>query len=107
MVRGLFAVCLVIGMSAAPLVAQDNIIEALEEHLSTLGYDAVLLTLRISRDWEVGDTFPRRELYDDGGFLGVDGAFRFRRDGVAERALEVREVRGSQVVAIDPAPSSF
>lgn len=75
--------------------------------IATLGYDAVLLTLRISRDWDVGDRFPRQRLYDRGGFLGVDGAFRFNRSGVAERALEVREVRGNQVVAIDPAPTSF
>ena len=75
--------------------------------IATLGYDSVLLTLRIARDWNVGDNFPRRRLYDDGGFLGVDGAFRFNRSGVAERALEVLEVRGNQVVPIDPAPSSF
>ncbi len=75
--------------------------------IATLGYDAVLLALRVARDWRVGSAFPRDRLYDRGGFLGVDGAFRFRRDGVAERALEVREVRDRSVVAVDPAPSSF
>ncbi|BDI61115.1 penicillin-binding protein activator [Qipengyuania nanhaisediminis] len=75
--------------------------------IATLGYDAVLLTLRVARDWEVGDRFPKRMLFDRGGFLGVDGPFRFGRDGVAERALEVRAVRGGQVVPVDPAPSSF
>lgn len=75
--------------------------------LATLGYDAVLLTLRIARDWRVGSDFPVNQLYDRGGFLGVDGAFRFGRDGVAERALEVREVRGGEVIAVDEAPSSF
>lgn len=75
--------------------------------LATLGYDAVLLTLRIARDWRVGSDFPVNQLYDRGGFLGVDGAFRFGRDGVAERALEVREVRGGEVIAVDAAPSSF
>lgn len=75
--------------------------------IGTLGYDAVLLTLRIARDWDVGDDFPVRALYDRGGFLGVDGPFRFARDGVAERALEVRQLRGGQVVAVDPAPSNF
>ena len=30
----------------------------------------------------------RDRLYDSGGFLGVDGAFRFGSSGVAERALE-------------------
>lgn len=42
--------------------------------IATLGYDAVLLTLRIARDWDVGDQFPARRLYDRDGFLGVDGA---------------------------------
>jgi len=75
--------------------------------IATLGYDSVLLTLRIAREWQVGRAFPTNRLYDTGGFLGVDGAFRFNRNGVAERALEVREVRGGEVVSVDPAPSSF
>lgn len=75
--------------------------------MATLGYDAVLLTLRVARDWKVGTPFPRNELYDRGGFLGVDGAFRFSRNGVVERALEVREVKGGEVTAVDPAPSGF
>ncbi len=75
--------------------------------VTTLGYDAVLLTLRVARDWKVGAPFPKNELYDRGGFLGVDGPFRFGRNGVAERALEVREVRGGEITAVDPAPTGF
>jgi branched-chain amino acid transport system substrate-binding protein len=75
--------------------------------VATLGYDAVLLTLRIARDWRVGREFPKGQLYDAGGFLGVDGAFRFGRNGVIERALEVREVRSGQVIEVDPAPDGF
>lgn len=75
--------------------------------VATLGYDAVLLTLRVARDWKVGTAFPKNELYDSGGFLGVDGPFRFGRSGVAERALSVREVRASGVVEVDPAPTGF
>lgn len=75
--------------------------------VATLGYDAVLLTLRVARDWKVGSNFPQGTLYDRGGFLGVDGAFRFGRNGVIERALEVREVRGREVVEVDPAPQGF
>ena len=75
--------------------------------VATLGYDAVLLTLRVARDWKVGTPFPKNALYDRGGFLGVDGPFRFARTGVSERALEVREVRGGEVVAVDPAPTGF
>lgn len=75
--------------------------------IATLGYDSVLLTLRVARDWGIGNRFPKSQLYDRGGFLGVDGPFRFGRNGVVERALEVREVRGDQVVAVDAAPTSF
>lgn len=75
--------------------------------VATLGYDAVLLTLRVARDWKVGSPFPKKALYHKGGFLGVDGAFRFMPNGVIERALEVREVKAGEVVAVDPAPAGF
>lgn len=45
--------------------------------LATLGYDSVLLTLRITREWQVGASFPTQRLFDKGGFLGSDGIFRF------------------------------
>jgi hypothetical protein len=75
--------------------------------IATLGYDAVLLTLRVARDWRIGTTFPTASMLDKGGFIGLDGPFRFRRDGVIERALEVREVRAGGVSVISPAPAKF
>jgi hypothetical protein len=75
--------------------------------IATLGYDGVLLTLRVARDWKPGTTFPIAKLLDRGGFLGLDGPFRFSRSGVIERALEVREVRQGGVVTVSPAPASF
>lgn len=75
--------------------------------IATLGYDAVLLTLRIARDWRTGSQFPMTRLVDSGGFIGLDGAFRFRRDGVIERALEVREVQAGGVAVVNPAPARF
>ncbi len=75
--------------------------------LSSLGYDAVLLTVRIMRDWPLGTAFPIDRLSDQGGFAGIDGAFRFGRDNVAERALEVQEIRGGTTTAISPAPTGF
>ena len=75
--------------------------------LSSLGYDAVLLAVRIARDWAVGAPFPESELGDRGGFSGIDGAFRFGRDGLAERALEVQEIRGGTTVTVSAAPSGF
>lgn len=75
--------------------------------LSSLGYDAVLLTVRIAREWPAGTPFPEARLRDADGFAGIDGAFRFGRDGVAERALEVQEVRGGAPVVVSPAPTGF
>ncbi|MEJ2409131.1 MAG: penicillin-binding protein activator [Novosphingobium sp.] len=75
--------------------------------IATLGYDAVLLTLRVSRGWNVGQRFPTAEMMESGGFLGLDGPFRFTRGGVVERALEVREVQPGTVKVISPAPAKF
>jgi len=75
--------------------------------LSALGYDAVLLTVRIARDWKPGTTFPAARLRDAGGFSGIDGAFRFGRNGVAERALEVSEIGTGTYTVVAPAPKAF
>ena len=75
--------------------------------IATLGYDSVLLALRVARDWKVGTSFPTGKLYADDGFLGLDGAFRFKANGVVERAMEVREVRAGEVIVVDPAPAKF
>lgn len=75
--------------------------------LSSLGYDAVLLTVRIAQDWRPGTPFPAARLRDTGGFSGIDGAFRFGRGGVAERALEVNEVGAGAYNVVDPAPRGF
>ncbi|TPG39708.1 penicillin-binding protein activator [Sphingomonas koreensis] len=75
--------------------------------LSSLGYDAVLLTVRVARDWRPGNDFPESALRDSGGFSGIDGAFRFGKGGIAQRALEVQEIRGGATVTVSPAPSGF
>ncbi len=75
--------------------------------VATLGYDSVLLTLRVARDWKPGTAFPTAQLLDKGGFLGLDGPFRFNANGIVERALEVREVRTGGVTIVSPAPTKF
>lgn len=75
--------------------------------LSSMGYDSVLLTVRIAQDWRVGTTFPESRLRANDGFVGLDGAFRFGRNGIAERALEVQEIRGGSTVTVSPAPRGF
>lgn len=75
--------------------------------LASLGYDSVLLAVRIAQDWQPGSDFPVARLVDAGGFSGIDGAFRFGRDGIAQRALEVQEVAAEAVNVIDAAPRGF
>lgn len=75
--------------------------------IATLGYDGVLLTLRVAREWRPGTTFPLARLTARDGFLGLDGPFRFSGTGVIERALEVREIRAGGVTVISPAPTQF
>jgi branched-chain amino acid transport system substrate-binding protein len=75
--------------------------------LASLGYDSVLLAVRVAADWPVGRNFPARALREAEGFSGVDGAFRFGRDGVADRALEVREVNATGTSVVSPAPTGF
>ena len=75
--------------------------------IASLGYDAVLLTARVAREWRVGSLFPQSRLLASDGFGGVDGIFRFDNRGVAIRALEVSEVRATGPAVIDPAPSGW
>lgn len=75
--------------------------------IATLGYDAVLLVLRVAQDWQPGSDFPTARMVGSDGFLGLDGPFRFRSDGVGERAMEVRRVGDGSVSIADPAPTRF
>ncbi|MFC4255773.1 ABC transporter substrate-binding protein [Altererythrobacter xixiisoli] len=75
--------------------------------IATLGYDSVLLTLRIAREWQTGTTLPVRRMLAPEGFLGIDGPFRFLRSGIAERAMEVRRVGNGAISVVDGAPTQF
>ena len=75
--------------------------------LGSLGYDAMLLTVRAAKGWPIGRPFPVRSLADRDGFAGVDGIFRFGRDGVAERSLEVRQVTATGAITVSPAAATF
>ena len=81
--------------------------EAAPYRVATFGYDSVLLAVRIARDWKPGTAFPLARLSDRGGFLGLDGPFRFAPNGVIERALEVREARAGTIAIVSPAPDKF
>jgi len=75
--------------------------------LASLGYDSVLLAVRSAKSWPIGRAFPARTLVDKDGFAGVDGNFRFSRDGIAERLLEVRSVTATGSTVVSPAATAF
>ena len=75
--------------------------------LASLGYDAVLLVVRVANDWAIDAPFPTERLTDAGGFSGVDGAFRFGRDGMAQRALEVKQIGPNGFTVVSAAPKGF
>ncbi len=75
--------------------------------LASQGYDAVLLVSKIAVNWRPGTNFPQSALADNGGFAGIDGAFRFGASGIAERMLEVQEIRSGGFTIISPAPKAF
>ncbi|HKT16348.1 MAG TPA: penicillin-binding protein activator, partial [Allosphingosinicella sp.] len=75
--------------------------------LASLGYDSVLLAVRIAGQWSIGRAFPDRALLDPDGFTGVDGAFRFAPNGVAERALQVQQVDAGKLSVVSPAAKGF
>jgi ABC-type branched-subunit amino acid transport system substrate-binding protein len=74
--------------------------------MATLAYDAVALVAAL-----VKTQGPQRisddVLTNPSGYAGIDGIFRFRREGTNERGLSVQRVTpgGGQVIA--PAPRSF
>ncbi len=74
--------------------------------LATLGYDAMALAGVLAKAKPGGD-FSIDALTNPNGFAGLNGIFRLRTDGIAERGLAVLEAhRGGSTVA-DPAPQSF
>jgi hypothetical protein len=54
-----------------------------------------------------GADFSVAALTAANGFAGLDGIFRFKSDGVAERGLAVLEMRRNRFRVVSPAPEFF
>lgn len=74
--------------------------------LAGLAYDAVAAIAAGARAGR-RDAVTTGGLTRPSGFSGVNGVFRLRPDGTAERGLAVATVRNNQVVVLDPAPRAF
>jgi branched-chain amino acid transport system substrate-binding protein len=78
--------------------------------LASLGYDATALAAVLARTGiqrSGSPAFDRAAIANPNGFAGIDGIFRFRSDGLAERGLAILEIRNGTTVVVDPAPRTF
>lgn len=71
---------------------------------ASLAYDAAALAATLVRQ---NLDYSQGTLTNANGFAGIDGLFRLRADGAAERGLAVREIAKSGPRDIAPAPTSF
>ncbi|MDP6351957.1 MAG: penicillin-binding protein activator [Alphaproteobacteria bacterium] len=79
---------------------------------AVLAYDAVALAGALTRvpgadQADPGGAFDDAQLTTPGGFIGTEGVFRFRADGIAERGLAVYRVTTGGFEVIDPAKTDF
>lgn len=78
--------------------------------LSTLAYDAMSLAVVLAKTGYAhygAPSYDRAAITNPNGFAGIDGIFRFRPDGMAERGLAVLEFKNGTMHVVDPAPRSF
>lgn len=78
--------------------------------LATLAYDATALSAVLAQrgqNLSGKEAFGRSKILNPNGFAGVDGIFRFKSDGLAQRGLAVLEISNGKAKVIDPAPQRF
>lgn len=71
-----------------------------------LAYDGIAAIGALVRQGKA-NSLDRAALTQSAGFAGVSGIFRFQSNGTNERGLAVAQIRGGQVVVVDPAPRGF
>ncbi|MCJ2091268.1 penicillin-binding protein activator [Methylobacterium sp. J-072] len=71
--------------------------------VASLAYDAVMLSAALTRQYG-SQRFAETTLTNASGFAGTDGTFRFRPEGLSERALAVYEIRNNAAPVVSPAP---
>ncbi|VBB69141.1 Extracellular ligand-binding receptor [invertebrate metagenome] len=75
--------------------------------IARLAYDAVALAAVLARGTTGSTYFDSSLISSDSGFAGVDGLFRLRPSGRAERELAVLEVRDDGLISIVSPPQDF
>ncbi len=77
--------------------------------IASLAYDAVALAglLAAESATDAKARFTTATITGSSGFLGTDGVFRFRADGLIERGLAIMQVRPSSVRVLQEAQKTF
>ncbi len=75
--------------------------------IAALGYDAAALAAALAGRTDRAPRFPAAALMSPDGFSGIEGLFRFRPDGSAERGLAVWRVARTGFEIVVPAPTGF
>jgi branched-chain amino acid transport system substrate-binding protein len=74
--------------------------------IATLGYDSVSLAVALARRGGT-DHFSQAVLTGRAGFNGADGVFRFRPNGLNERALAILQINNETTIQLSPAPTNL
>ena len=75
--------------------------------LASLAYDATALAALLARRGSGAPDYSGATLNSPYGFIGNEGLFRFRQDGVAERALAVFEITSAGPAIVSEPPGQF
>jgi hypothetical protein len=73
---------------------------------AALGYDSITLSVNLIRTGGP-NAFKPQALETPNGFIGINGIFRLRADGTAERGLAIYQVERNAGKLVVPAPTSF
>lgn len=75
---------------------------------ASLAYDATVLAATLLRNMTPPENaFSQETLTRPNGFFGIDGLFRFQKDGTNVRGLAVYEMQKGGARTVSPAPRSF
>ncbi|WOR15198.1 penicillin-binding protein activator [Hyphomonas sp. FCG-A18] len=98
---------------AAPKIEMDDFVTRYTRQygqsptsLGAVAYDAAALSMALSQDGDLTVS----ELTNPDGFAGVNGLFRFRYDGAAQRGLSILEIDPQSetgVSEVQPVPQAF
>lgn len=74
---------------------------------AALGYDSITLSTNLVRSAGGAYAFDPQRMESPNGYVGINGIFRLRADGTAERGLAIYQVEKNAGKVVVPAPTSF